>query len=343
MNKIERVMAAIRHQIPDRVPKGELHIQPELANRILMKEYPLDYQHFERDVAIRQALNMDLVNVGEWPEWEEGISANGNKLVRSIYGQVFEMTEKTKHIYKEAIPIEEADAYVMPDSTMITGSLVKKYVQETDFFVFAQIGGPISMLDEMYSMEDYMVYCLTNTEEIYTITKKVIDYEIEKAIRFLENGAHAILVADDIAFQSGLFLPPYIMQKIGYPFYKKIVSKIKEHRDVPVFLHTDGNIWAALDEITACGFDGIQSIQPSAGMSISKVKEKYGKELCLWGNIDLDEVLCFGTPQEVKEIVKRTIETANVGGGYILSTCNTMIESIPVENIRAMMEAGEEA
>lgn len=110
---------------------------------------------------------------------------------------------------------------------------------------------------------------------------------------------------------------------------------------MPVFLHSDGNLNSVMDNIVECGFDGIQSIQPSAGMDIAQIKEKYGEKLCLWGNIDLDHVMCFGTTEEVKADVRRTIDTAKPGGGFILSTCNTMVDIIPVENIIAMMEEAE--
>lgn len=96
-----------------------------------------------------------------------------------------------------------------------------------------------------------------------------------------------------------------------------------------------------LDEVVKSGFDGIQSLQPSAGMDIKSVKMRYGDRLCLWGNIDLDYVMCFGNTDEVEKAVKETIQSAGKNGGYILSTCNTMISSIPDANIYAMIEAAE--
>ena len=110
---------------------------------------------------------------------------------------------------------------------------------------------------------------------------------------------------------------------------------------MPVFLHSDGNLNSVMDEIVNCGFDGIQSLQPSAGMDIQEIKEKYGDRLCLWGNIDLDYIMCFGSREEVKADVRRTIDIAGPGGGFILSTCNTMVDIIPPENIFAMMEEAE--
>ncbi len=104
----------------------------------------------------------------------------------------------------------------------------------------------------------------------------------------------------------------------------------------------DGNLCCELQKIALCGFDGLQSIQPSAGMDIAKIKREYGDRWCLWGNIDLDYIMCFATPSEVKKAVRRAIAAAGDGGGFILSTCNSMVEAIPPANVFAMMEAAQE-
>lgn len=342
MTKKERVMTAIRHMKTDRIPKGELHIDGELANRLLGRSYPLTYECFEREKAVRSLLGMDLVNVGEWPQWEIEGCENSCKLVQTVYGQIYECTDGRQKLYRPAVEdIEEAEAYRKPDSSAVTGEIVRRFAEETDFFVFAQVGGPVTQLDEMFSMEDFMIYSLTHTKEVHTIAEKVIQYEMEKAKIFLDNGADGIVIGDDVAFNTGVFLPPDIMEANVYPFWKELVAQIKAYRDVPVFLHSDGNITSILNQVVKAGFDGIQSLQPSAGVNIGQVKEQYGDRLCLWGNIDLDYVLCFGSTYEVEKTVKETIQKAGKNGGYILSTCNTMIPSIPDENIYAMMKAAD--
>ena len=343
MKKIERVMAAIEHRTPDRVPTGEIHIQPGLCCRLLGREYPGDYQSFERDAAVRELLGMDVVNMGEWPEWEIGRTPSGERMVRTVYGQTCAVGEDSRRILEPPVPIEEAAGYQKPDIGRLTGEAVERFARETDLFVFGQIGGPVTQLDEMYPMEDYMVYCLTNPDEIYAISEKVMEFEIEKARLFLDKGAHAILIGDDIAFNTGVFLPPHTMERLVYPFYRRAIAEIRAYRDVPVFLHSDGNLNAVLDQIVACGFDGIQSIQPSAGMDIGAVKRKYGEKLCLWGNIDLNYIMCMASPEEVKQNVAETIRAAAGNGGHILSTCNAMVDAIPEENVRAMLEAAREA
>jgi uroporphyrinogen decarboxylase len=123
--------------------------------------------------------------------------------------------------------------------------------------------------------------------------------------------------------------------------YKKVVEEIKAYKNIPVVAHSDGQLMGVLDKYVKCGFDGLQSLQPSAGMNISEIKDKYGNKLCLWGNIDLDYVMSFDKPIEVKKVVRETIDIASVNSGFILSTCNSMLDSIPPENVLAMMEESE--
>ena len=342
MDHKQRVWAAIRHQPSDRVPMGESWIDGSLANKLMGTDYPLDYQHFERDLAIRKFLGMDFVNVGDWPQWPIGTDEKGRTIYRSNYGYDF-IQSASRHIVRPALEdIEDADQYQKPDISKVDASLVRRYAQETDLFVFAQICGPVSMLDEMFPFEDYMVYCITNPEEIMAISDKVIEYEIEKAKLFLDAGADAIFMTDDIAFNTGLFLPPRLMEQLVYPYYEKMVRQIKAYKDVPVFAHSDGDLNSMLHKYVELGFDGLQSLQPSANMDIAEIKRQYGDRLCLWGNIDLNHVMCYASPEEVKQTVRETIRAASGGGGFILSTCNCMIDSIPPENVLAMVQAGRE-
>lgn len=339
MTHKERVWAAIHHQQSDCVPKGESWIDGRLANRLMGTDYPTDYQHFERDLAVRKLLGMDLVNVGDWPSWPIGTDEKGRTIFRSNYGYDYIRGVST-HIVRPALDnIEDADQYQKPDISNVDASLIRRFAEESDLFVFAQIGGPVSMLDEMFPMEDYLVYCITNPDELISISDKVMEYEIEKAKLFLDAGADAIFMADDIAFNTGVFLPPQLMERLVFPYYEKVVREIKAYRDVPVFAHSDGDLNSVMHRYVELGFDGIQSLQPSANMDIRQLKRQYGDKLCLWGNIDLNHVMCFASAEEVRQAVRDTIDAAWHDGGFILSTCNSMVDCIPPENVLAMMEA----
>ncbi len=342
MTKRERMREAFAHRVGDRVPKGELCIESGIANRLLGSSFPDDYQHFERDLAVRELLGIDFINLGDWPAEDLGVDGEGYRRDRSVYGETYAMTGRAKKIVKPPLDdISNAGSYRVPDIGRVSGALVSRFVRESDLFVMAQIGGPVSMLDEMFGMEDYLVYCLTNPAEIRSIGEKVMEYEVAKARLFIDSGAQAILVADDIAFNSGCLLPPATMRELVYPLYREAVAAIKSYSPVPVVFHSDGDLRLCLGEIAACGFDGLHSLQPSAGMDIAAVKREYGSSLCLFGNIDLDWVMTMASPEEVARVTRETIAAAGAGGGFVLSTCNTLIDAIPPQNALAMYRAAE--
>lgn len=342
MTKKERIRAAIAHQETDKVPKGEIYIEPNIANQLIGKNYPLDYQYFDREKEVRELLNMDLVNLGEWPSEEIGVDEAGHKIFRSIYGYEFKSTGLSNHVTRPPLDnIEDARKYPVPDIRKVTAQCISDFATKTDLFVFGQIGGPVSMANEMFGMEEYMMYCLTNPVEIRIIGEKIMEYEIAKSKLFIDKGAEAIIMTDDIAFNSGVFLPEETMEEIAYPLYEQTVKEIKAYKDVPVFFHSDGKMDTVFPRIVSCGFDGIHSLQPSAGMDIARLKKDFGDQICLMGNIDLDRVMTFAKPEEVEKVVQETIDIAAPGGGFILATCNTLIDAIPPENALAMYNFAE--
>ncbi|MBW8016496.1 MAG: hypothetical protein FVQ82_09935 [Planctomycetes bacterium] len=339
--KKERVRAAIRHEKSDRVPRGELAIEGELVRNLIGNERFASLDGNERLLAAINELGCDLVNIHQFPMEEVGQDPIG-PVFRSVLGDEHVIANGSSHLHKKAIEdISKAGDYQAPDpSTCLTDNL-DWFVANSDLFIFAQVMGPVSSLDWMLGTEDYMVWAMTETENIKSVTAKVVDYEISRACIFIDHGADAIMITDDIAFNSGLFLPPHFMDELGWPFHKKMIAAIKAHKDVPIFLHTDGDIRKALSQIVECGFDGLQSLQPSAGMNIAEVKREYGDEVCLMGNMDLDHLMTFGTPEEVAERANWLCENIGKDGGHILSTCNILTNSIPAANARAMYGAGK--
>jgi len=279
--------------------------------------------------------------MGDWPVHDLGRDGRGYRVYRSAYGDEYAVAGRTRHIVRPLVAsMDQARGYRSPDPRQVTGDLVHAFAADRDMFVLGQVGGPVTILDESLGMEDYMMAALESTAEIQCLSEAVMAFEAEKAKILLDAGADAIIMGDDIAFNSGPFLPPRVMKQVVYPLYRWLIAEIKRHRDVPVLMHSDGQLMPVLDEIVACGFEGLQSLQPSAGMDIGEIKRRYGKVLTLIGNIDLDHVMTMASPAEVEEVVRRTIDAAAPGGGYILSTCNTLIDAIPPANAIAMYDAG---
>jgi len=342
MTKKERVALAINHKEPDKVPKGEIAIDDSLTRKLIGAGRHDQLGPLGSELAARELLNMDIAFVNDFPVKVVGQTEEGYDIIQGPFGNQMVDNGKSSHNFKPLVDdIEDADNYDVPDMNWCPTEKLDFYKENSDMYLVAQIGGPASNVYLCMGMEDYMVYSLTNTKEIGIIAERIMEYEIERAKTFLDHGADAILIADDIAFNSGPFLPPAIMDQIVYPYLKWAVNEIKKYKDVPVFMHTDGYIYDVMDKIIECGFDGLQSLQPSSGMDIAKIKANYGKDLCLMGNIDLDYLLTFGSPQEVEDEVKRVIDIAAPGGGFILSSCNILVDIVKPENALAMYNCAE--
>ncbi len=342
MTKKERVAMAISHKEPDKVPKGEISIADELNEKLLGSERFKELGSWRSELEVRNMLNMDIAFVNDFPLRIIGKTEEGYDIIQGPFGDQVAVNGESSKIIKPFLDdIENADQFRIPDLDWCVTDKLDYYKKNSDMYVVAQIGGPCSNTYLYIGMEDYMVYSLTNTRELGIIGERIMEYEVNRAKKFIDQGADAILIADDIAFNSGPFLPPKIMDRIVYPYLKEAVSEIKKYRNVPVIFHTDGYIYDELDKIIECGFDGIHSLQPSAGMDIAKVKANYGKDLCLIGNIDLNYVLTFGSVQEVEDEVKRVIDIAAPGGGFILSSCNVLVDMVKPENALAMYNTAE--
>jgi len=85
-----------------------------------------------------------------------------------------------------------------------------------------------------------------------------------------------------------------------------------------VIRHSDGNLWSIMDILIDTGYDGLNPLEPQAGMDLKKVKDAHGDTICLLGNIDCKELLPSGTTAEVEDAVKQAIDVAAAGGGYIV-------------------------
>jgi hypothetical protein len=174
------------------------------------------------------------------------------------------------------------------------------------------------------------------------LCERYLDYRLRKGLKFIKKyaqmGVDCIFDGEDLAGNSGpLFSPKAYMQYYAPPFQK--FSELIHENKMLYLRHTDGNIMKFADEfLLKSGFDGYQSVDPSAGMNIKLIKEKYGSRITLMGNVDCGKILHLGTREDVIRSTKEVIQIASPGGGHILSSSNTIHSSVPLENFLQMLE-----
>jgi uroporphyrinogen decarboxylase len=153
-----------------------------------------------------------------------------------------------------------------------------------------------------------------------------------------------IKIGDDLGTQSNLMISPKMYRHLLKPYHADLIALIKEQTAAKVFFHTDGDVFNLFDDFVEIGIDILNPIQTSAGSmaNLPEIKRRYGTKLAYCGAIDTHRVLPYGTPQEVREEVRRVIDILGPGGGYMVASVHTIMNDVPAKNILAMVDAVEE-
>ena len=204
--------------------------------------------------------------------------------------------------------------------------------------IIALMGDIITPLYSLTGFETFYNSVYEDPELLANMFERVgtIQYEIFKRIIKHEQ-VGAVWTGDDIAYSENLMVSPKLLRQHLFPWYKKMGALCKEVNK-PMLFHSDGKLYDVIDDIIDCGFCALHPIEPKA-MDINYVKKTWGDKLCIIGNIDLAYTLTLGTPQEVEEEVKQRIHDLAPGGGYCVSSSNSVTEYVPLENYNAMREA----
>ncbi|MFC2166256.1 uroporphyrinogen decarboxylase family protein [Acidobacteriota bacterium] len=152
-------------------------------------------------------------------------------------------------------------------------------------------------------------------------------------------GADLILMDGDLADNRTTYMSPDHYRKFLKPYYHEICAHAHK-LGVPILKHTDGNMWPILDDMMESGFEGFHPFEPGP-MDIVEAKEHLKGKACVLGNIDCGRLLPFGTEEEVDAVVKDTIQKVAPGGGYILTSSNSIHPGCKAENVIAMFKAAK--
>ncbi|MFN2178304.1 MAG: uroporphyrinogen decarboxylase family protein [Candidatus Promineifilaceae bacterium] len=154
-----------------------------------------------------------------------------------------------------------------------------------------------------------------------------------------------VTYADDYGTQKSQLISPAMFRRQLKPLVRQIFAlqkKLAPH--ARRFLHSDGNVRPLIPDFIEIGAEILNPLQTTAaGMDPLAIKKEYGQDLTFWGaGVDTQGILPRGTPQQVKDDVRRNIEILAPGGGYVFNTVHNIQADVPPQNIVAMWEALQE-
>lgn len=206
---------------------------------------------------------------------------------------------------------------------------IEKYRE--DYAVFGRIRlGTASTIESM-GLDVFAVAMYEEPDLVKEIHRRFSEWSARVVEHVNKLPFDFIWANDDHADTRQPWVNMEMYEEFLHPYQKIVADRINK----PWIFHSDGNIVPILDGLLTLGMKGLHPIQPAA-MNINELKEKYGKRVCLVGNIDLDYTLPLGTQAEVEAEVEKRITEIGRGGGYIISSANSLTDYCKLENVEAM-------
>jgi len=378
MTSRERVLTAINHEQPDRMP---LVIGVNNATGIKMKPYK-----GIKDIAGIQAQDNYIY---DWPELgtaeiDEATMVRLHGDVRGVLDLEPEKVRKRNHErdahsdcidswgsgqmeitpgnwfpgihpLAEARSIEDLESYPgwpdMSDPSRVAHvrESARRLAEENQFAIMATpwLLFPFERAHAMQGMEPFLLNMAMDPEFTRAFLEKIADHCKQLMGHFLEelgDNVDIIKIGDDLGTQNSLMISPKMYRDILKPIHADFISFIKARTNAKVLFHSCGDVAPLIGDFIDIGVDILNPIQTSTG-SISDLpllKKRFGKNIVFCGGIDSHRILPFGTVEEVREEVRRVMQALGPGGGCMIGAVHTIMNDVPPENVLAMVDAVEE-
>lgn len=374
----DRVLATINHEVPDRVP---LVLGVSNATGIKMKTYqgikklvgieaPDEYIYewpelgtAKIDEETMQRLHSDVRGVRDL-EPATTLKRNREREPHSdcidSWGSGQKEIEPGNwypgvHPIPDAKTIEDIENYAgwpdMSDPTRIAHvrETAQRLADQNEYAILATpwLLFPFERAHAMQGMDTFMLNMAMDPEFARVLLTKIT--EVCKSLMgpFLAemgDNVDIIKIGDDLGTQESLLISPKMYRDILKPLHADFISFIKARTKAKVFFHTDGDVMPLIDDFIEIGVDILNPIQTSAGRmsDLPELKKRFGKNIVFCGAIDTHNILPNGTPEQVRQEVRRVIDILGPGGGYMVASVHTIMNDVPPENVLAMVDAVEE-
>jgi uroporphyrinogen decarboxylase len=378
MNSRQRVQAALNHQEGDRIP---IDLGATIVSSITRRAYTdlkhylniplaeirmLDYvqqlpyldeallERFEVDFRMVQLPSATApgLQVFEEGDYYAFIDRWGSKLHMPKEGGLyfdwvdFPIKEFTLEALQEYNwPRPDPQEYVLQLKDQ-----ARHLYENTDYALVgsAVIGGGIfEQPARTIGLENFLMALVSEPKFADRLMERITDIYIESCNNYLDQVGQYIQVFtywDDVNTQTGWMINPQLYRQMVKPKQRRLVEAIKNKTDAKIFFHGCGATFDLIPDLIEVGFDILNPVQVSArGMDTRKLKAEYGKDIVFWGGgVDTQQVLPFGSREQVITEVKRRIDDLAAGGGFVFAAIHNIQAFVPPENIVAAFDTALE-
>jgi uroporphyrinogen-III decarboxylase len=371
MTSKERVAAALEGRIPDRVPYAEFAVDFDTVERLLGHETFLrakaksqiafwEGRHdevaqswLEDHIALHRKLPLDIVTfpMATWEMPPETGEPPPRRLDATTWedrnGRVYKLSEATQDITCVHDPVRDARVFTAaqfekdeppPRRDERSWAILDAVIQEfkAEKYICGPSGGSVGIV-LLGGMERGLLELAANPEAVRAATQALVRRQNAADELFIHPDSDAVLWAEDLGYKTGPLIGPAMFRDFFLEANKARARNVKGRHGKKILKHCCGNINLLLDLFIDIGFDAYQSIQPTAGMDICRLKRDYGDRITLWGGVAVEH-LVGGTPEDVRADVRRAMGCAKPGGRFILGASHSIAVGTRYDNFMALLD-----
>lgn len=358
-----RVLAALAHEMPDRVPM-DLGSTPD--STIILPGYERLKRHLgvaaaptrivnrmmqavEVDEPVLRELEIDMRGV--YPSAPAPLVLDENRY-RDEWG--VERVRPAGALYYDQVSyplsaeISERDIvqYPWPDPddpvrTRGVRETVRRIRQDTEYAVVLNLPSAFVHTSQyLRGFEEWYIDLASDRRLLGCLFDAVMEVNLgicRNLLKAAGDGVDVVFTADDLGFQGGLMMDPDGYREIIKPRHRRYLQAIHELTPAKILFHTCGSVVDIMDDLIEVGVDILNPVQVSAaGMDAATLKKTWGDRLCFWGGIDTQHLLPSGSVEDVRAGVERQIAILGRDGGYVLGAVHNIQPDVPPENVVAM-------
>ena len=337
MTSKERVMAALEGRQPDRMPIfdgfwGEFRTKWAEEKGFGPEASIDDYYGVDIRICVPDETPYPSRNAVVKQDGRETIFRDGyGRLLRSVQGAYFRETLEAPIRTPADLdrnPFEPVDADTRYDGFM---KLVEREREKR--CCFCKVGGPYLRTTFIRGETEYLMDIAGDPVFAKEQADRVGDLLAGIGVEALRRSGlqdTGIWIYDDIAYNHNPMCSPESFERVFLPAYRRMVRAFRDAGARKVIMHSDGNIGPLLDMLLDAGIDGINPVEPKAGLDVVALRERYGNRLSLLGGMCNAHVLPNGTFEEIREETRRILDLGR-DGGVVIGT-HSIADDVPVAN-----------
>jgi uroporphyrinogen-III decarboxylase len=304
---------------------------------------------FEKFMSKKVEADIALGYDCSWLMYSAIFNLKGNRQSTDIWGKLYDFVADgdgnvDTPMYREGLLTtpEKWEAWPHPDPGKfyktvyrVFADLQKRYGDKI-YLMGSLFSGLWESASQSMGLTAFSVTLRRNPEFVRRMVKYYEEIYIATIRATADAGMPAFVYSDDMGHKIGPQMPPRVLEEFFGPSLRRITEEA-HRRGIKIIIHSCGNVNLLLDLFADWGFDGVHSLEPTAGIDLAEVKKRLGKRMCIFGNMDIAHVLSQGTREEVEAAVKSMLQAAALDGGFIMAMTNSHNE-VKVENTRWMIE-----